>query len=520
MKKVQSLVMLFFLALLFIGCGESRNSTEDNSQYNNDSIGMKNVNIISNNYLAKYDIDTSVYYTYGLVDFPIIHIKSTYDTKVDILFKYAEDTEEGNVNEYGVSLSSNHYLSRKINPALTVHDNNGNSVDVLSNQTIYISVRDSETNTELAKKILVFTDDKSFSEEDIADISYDAFESTAHAIALKPENEIENEIAKEAKYEIAEMTEKDLENAIKYFRYKPSMSATCNDSTEFFEKNIENFRKLTSEDIKNEIPGKWYYVYSCEGYAEVTISDTKIDGIPRKNESTNWHTENDLFIEEGKYVTIKDYIYDIGNGYYLMYSTYGSANVILEPQSNPYYKLYTYEQKDRKSDTFAKYEKPNNSDLPSNTQISSPQSSSGNNCIVDGCNKTSTYSVTGLNGSLEYYCDEHYKEMQDILNGMLSNSKSSTTSATYSEKVTDDDRTLYWTIAENEVKKHLKSPRTAKFPFSSISEGVDITKAGDTVTVKSYVDAQNSVGAEVRTYFTVKIKLNGTKYSIESCIID
>lgn len=154
----------------------------------------------------------------------------------------------------------------------------------------------------------------------------------------------------------------------------------------------------------------------------------------------------------------------------------------------------------------------------SSLTVNNTQNTGSNNekCIVDGCAEKGTHEVTGLNGTTEYYCDDHYKEMQDILNGMLGTE----TSSSYSESVTGDDRTLYWTIAKDEVKSRLKSPRTAKFPFSSISDGVDITKAGDIVTVKSYVDAQNSFGAEIRSNFTVKIKLNGTKYSIESCIID
>ena len=89
-----------------------------------------------------------------------------------------------------------------------------------------------------------------------------------------------------------------------------------------------------------------------------------------------------------------------------------------------------------------------------------------------------------------------------------------------SEELSLDDKVLYWDIAKNEVQSRLKSPSTAKFPFAANSDGVTIYKSGDIVTVKSYVDAQNSLGSTLRKTFTVTIKLNGTKYSIQSCIIN
>lgn len=70
----------------------------------------------------------------------------------------------------------------------------------------------------------------------------------------------------------------------------------------------------------------------------------------------------------------------------------------------------------------------------------------------------------------------------DRLNGKTNNS-------TQTNTLSSEDLTLYWTIAQKEVKSRLKSPSTAKFPFAANSEGVTITKAGDIVTVNSYVDA-------------------------------
>lgn len=40
-------------------------------------------------------------------------------------------------------------------------------------------------------------------------------------------------------------------------------------------------------------------------------------------------------------------------------------------------------------------------------------------CEVDGCNKEGTYSIEGISGSMEYYCTEHYNEMEKMLENML-----------------------------------------------------------------------------------------------------
>ncbi len=46
-------------------------------------------------------------------------------------------------------------------------------------------------------------------------------------------------------------------------------------------------------------------------------------------------------------------------------------------------------------------------------------SSSSHTCAVSGCNKAGVYSIQGISGQTEYYCSEHYKEMQDTINGMM-----------------------------------------------------------------------------------------------------
>jgi hypothetical protein len=75
-----------------------------------------------------------------------------------------------------------------------------------------------------------------------------------------------------------------------------------------------------------------------------------------------------------------------------------------------------------------------------------------------------------------------------------------------------DDYYFACTAAEKEVKEELKSPSSAKFPVCS---EMDITNTRNTWTIKSYVEAQNSFGAMIKTNFTVKIELLGNnKYSV------
>ena len=44
-----------------------------------------------------------------------------------------------------------------------------------------------------------------------------------------------------------------------------------------------------------------------------------------------------------------------------------------------------------------------------------------NYCTVDGCYKEGIYEIPGFSGKTEYYCSEHYKEMQCFLDIILGN---------------------------------------------------------------------------------------------------
>lgn len=65
-------------------------------------------------------------------------------------------------------------------------------------------------------------------------------------------------------------------------------------------------------------------------------------------------------------------------------------------------------------------------------------------------------------------------------------------------------------ICSNLVEKSLKSPKSADFPFGK-AEGGTQRFADQRYKIRSYVDAQNSFGAEIRTWYLCDIKyLAGT----------
>jgi len=72
------------------------------------------------------------------------------------------------------------------------------------------------------------------------------------------------------------------------------------------------------------------------------------------------------------------------------------------------------------------------------------------------------------------------------------------------DRVIDHD-VSYYSIAQEIVKSSLKSPKSADFPSIVWSpEDIKMQRNGDLVAVQSYVDAQNSFGAEIRSEFLVE----------------
>ncbi len=77
----------------------------------------------------------------------------------------------------------------------------------------------------------------------------------------------------------------------------------------------------------------------------------------------------------------------------------------------------------------------------------------------------------------------------------------------FSQLTLDEQKGYLWGMAEDAVKNNLKSPSTAKFPFSYSS--AEFKDLGDNeFEITSYVDAENGFGATIRNDFTVTIKVN------------
>ena len=83
-----------------------------------------------------------------------------------------------------------------------------------------------------------------------------------------------------------------------------------------------------------------------------------------------------------------------------------------------------------------------------------------------------------------------------------------------------DNKVDAWVLTKHAVEQKLKSPSTAKFP-SYGGKDVKFTEYDDTCIITSYVDAQNSFGAKVRSSFVATLKKNSNgDYIVESVYIN
>lgn len=94
------------------------------------------------------------------------------------------------------------------------------------------------------------------------------------------------------------------------------------------------------------------------------------------------------------------------------------------------------------------------------------------------------------------------KNMKSVSSSSSTTEIDSTENDDNTDTLSEDDKMLAYTYAQNYVKDQLKSPSSAKFPTY---EDSFVTMTGDTVRVSAYVDADNSFGANIRTNFTVKM---------------
>lgn len=78
-------------------------------------------------------------------------------------------------------------------------------------------------------------------------------------------------------------------------------------------------------------------------------------------------------------------------------------------------------------------------------------------------------------------------------------------------KLTDEQKSQYIAFAEMTVKKALKAPSTAKFPGWLNWSDWEVWRDKDAVWLKSWVDAQNSFGAMIRSGFVMQFDYETTE---------
>jgi hypothetical protein len=77
------------------------------------------------------------------------------------------------------------------------------------------------------------------------------------------------------------------------------------------------------------------------------------------------------------------------------------------------------------------------------------------------------------------------------------------------EKPNADKSTMAAIQCENFVKDQLKAPSTADFPGATAARVVRVSNESQGYQVASYVDAQNSFGAKIRSPYLCEVEWNG-----------
>lgn len=96
-------------------------------------------------------------------------------------------------------------------------------------------------------------------------------------------------------------------------------------------------------------------------------------------------------------------------------------------------------------------------------------------------------------------------------------SSSSTTSSSTKSTIATGSQTEACTYAQMEIENKLKSPSTAKHPACSLNTYTKLSASK--YKVKSYVEAQNSFGAIVRTNYQCTVTFNNDSSYYVSCDI-
>lgn len=84
----------------------------------------------------------------------------------------------------------------------------------------------------------------------------------------------------------------------------------------------------------------------------------------------------------------------------------------------------------------------------------------------------------------------------------------------------EENKVFAWAAAKQTVEENLKAPSTADFPFGYFNQKIKEVDY-NVFEVNSYVDAENSFGAKIRSNFSVRIKKTGEEsYVVENVSIN
>lgn len=91
-----------------------------------------------------------------------------------------------------------------------------------------------------------------------------------------------------------------------------------------------------------------------------------------------------------------------------------------------------------------------------------------------------------------------------------------------STRITPDEQTSYYLIAQEIVSQYLKNPGSADFPSIALHpEEIGMAKKDDIIGVQGYVDATNSFGGTVRSQWTVEFRIiDLSSFSYETLYIN
>lgn len=123
----------------------------------------------------------------------------------------------------------------------------------------------------------------------------------------------------------------------------------------------------------------------------------------------------------------------------------------------------------------------------------------------DGSTKEATHRIKQSNGLQDVFCDSCWEEDGEYLFEKFSSESSKS-----NNKGSSDDESMAIVYARDIVRDKLKSPSTAKFPWLDVKAEY---LGNRRYKITSYVDAQNSFGAIIRSYWTVELTLTANGYT-------